>query len=95
MTEDDSGTADGEPETTNGGVVSERYRWKYLSTTVTLFVVGAYSGLAVADAAGATTGFLDPGTWATFSVAFAAAIAYSLGIDTLRDAADVVRGGGS
>lgn len=85
---------DPEEVTDGAGTTTAAYRNKYLSTVVTILVILAYSALVLGEAFGATAGTVDGGTWATFSLAFVAVIAYSVGVDTLKAAADV-RGGNS
>jgi len=66
------------------GTTSERYRWRYLSTIVTVVVVIGYTGMVLLQA----TGYAEPttgGTWATYSVAFLSVVAYSVGVDTLNE----------
>jgi len=85
--------ADGEPENDAEEVdeasvtASASYRHKYLSTVVTWSVVLSYSALILGSAFGVTA-TTNPGTWATYSLAFIACIAYSVGVDTLKAAAD-------
>lgn len=68
-------------------ISSAQYRYKHLSTVVTMSVVVAYLLLVLGQAFGYTAGPTEPGTWATFSLAFIGAIAYSVGVDTLKEAA--------
>ena len=75
----------------NGGTTSAAYRWRYLSTTVTALVVAVYLGLVLAKSLGYAMP-LDGGTWATFNLAFIGVLVYSLGIDTLKAAADIYSG---
>lgn len=93
-----SGSAEEEPDpedvTEGGGTTTATYRFKYLSTVVTVLVTLAYSGLVIGQAFGYTASTVDGGTWATFSLAFVAVIAYSVGVDTLKEAAKA-RGGNS
>jgi len=74
-----------------GGTLTEKYRWKYLSSVVTVTVVFGYTALIAAQA----TGFSEPvsgGTWATYSAAFLATVAYAVGTDTLREVQRVRKG---
>lgn len=76
---------------TTGGTLTEKYRWKYLSSVVTVTVVFGYTALIAAQA----TGVSEPvagGTWATYSVAFLATVAYAVGTDTLREVQRVRNG---
>jgi hypothetical protein len=72
---------------------SDEYRWKYLSTVVTVLVVGSYCILVLGDAYGVTEA-ITGGTWATYSLAFLAVVAYSVGVDTVREAQRMRNGGG-
>lgn len=79
--------------TSNGGTTTSSYRYKYLSTIVTILVTTAYLVFVLsqklAPAAGVETGTLPGGTWATFNIAFLGVLAYSVGVDTIRAAAEV------
>lgn len=76
-----------EDETTSGGTLDEDYRWKYLSTCVTLVTVTGYIVLVLGRAFGYTQSQLTGGTWATFTMAFLAVIAYSIGPSMVEQAA--------
>jgi hypothetical protein len=94
--EDDVGEADAsrasendrsrdETDENEAGTTDESYRWKYLSTLVTVVVTVGYTLLLLAQAYG-VLGNVPGGTWATYSLAFLAVVAYSVGVDTLREA---------
>lgn len=70
----------------NGGTTETAYRWKFLSSLVTGYVVIVYSLLALGHAFGLTQEPLTGGTWATLSLAFLTVLAYSVGVDTLKAA---------
>lgn len=72
----------------------EEYRYKYLSTIVTLTVVWAYSAVIVGRSFGLTKP-LPGGTWATFTTAFFVAVAYSVGIDVFKQVSEIRANGGS
>ena len=74
------------------GTTDEGYRWKYLSTVVTIVVTLGYVALTLTQALG-IAGEVTGGTWATFSLAFLAVVAYSVGVDTLREAKKARAGG--
>jgi hypothetical protein len=91
MTPDESEAEEPEEVHDGGGTLTEKYRWKYLSSVVTVTVVFGYTALIAAQA----TGFSEPvsgGTWATYSAAFLATVAYAVGTDTLREVQRVRKG---
>lgn len=87
---DDPDADDSPPPDTdrpNGGTTKTAYRWRYLSTVVTFLVVLVYSVAFLWMLSGEVAA-ADTGTWTAYSVAFLAAMAYSVGIDTLQAARD-------
>lgn len=70
----------------SGEVRTTAYRWDYLSTVVCLVVVITYSALLLGSRFGLTTSPVDPGTWAAYTLAFMAAVAYGVGVDALKAA---------
>lgn len=92
MGEDTSDTNDeDEVEDDDVGTTSEAYRWKYLSTYVTIVTTTGYLGLAYLDALGYVSN-VSGGMWTTLTAAFLTCVAYSVGTDTLR-AVQKARGG--
>jgi len=73
------------PDSDDSVVRSEDYRWRYLSTVISVVVASSYSALVLGQAYGLTSP-VTGGTWATYSVAFLAVIIYSVGIDAVREA---------
>jgi len=70
-------------------VRSASFRFKWLSTIVTPIITLAYTALVLGQKFGVTQQPVDPGAWATFSLAFISVLAYSVGVDTLKAAAEV------
>jgi hypothetical protein len=66
----------------------EDYRYKYLSTIVTVTVVLTYSALIIGNAYGFTEARVGGGTWSTYSFAFLTVVAYSVGVDVLKQVAE-------
>lgn len=76
-----------EDDASSGGTLDEDYRWKGLSTVVTLVTVVGYVTLVLGHAFGHTETELTGGTWATFTLAFLAVVAYSIGPSMVKQAA--------
>ena len=79
---------DDEAEDDDVGTTDESYRWRYLSTIVVSTVVVGYTALVLGQAYGLTRP-VTGGTWATYSLAFLAAVIYSLGKDIVKDAREL------
>lgn len=74
-------------EVTNGGTTDEDYRSKYLSTAVAMWIIASYTVLVLGRAFGVTTTPLNGGTWATYTLAFLAVMAYTFGPSMVEQAA--------
>jgi len=67
---------------------SNEYRWKYLSTIVTIFIVVGYTSILVGEAYGITEP-VSGGTWTVFSGCFITVVAYSVGVDTMKKVKEI------
>jgi len=86
----DTTTEDADESAPDGGTTTSKYRWRYLSTVISVTITLGYLALVIGTAAGRLAS-PNGGTWATFSLAFLAVVAYSVGVDTLQAAMEARR----